>query len=60
MRLSYAKNLLLSGDATLTEIALKAGFCSLSHFSRTFSAEYGMFPTEYRRINKKSAQGKNG
>ena len=52
MRLSYAKNLLLSGDASLTEIALEAGFCSLSHFSRTFSAEYGVFPTEYRRMNK--------
>ena len=54
MRLSYARNLLLSGDATLTEIALEAGFSSLSHFSRTFSAEYGSFPTEYRRINKQT------
>lgn len=52
LRLSYAKNLLLSGDSPLTEIAFEAGFCSLSHFSRTFSAEYGASPMEYRRINK--------
>lgn len=53
MRLSYAKNLLLSGDSSLTEIAFEAGFCSLSHFSRSFTREYGVFPTEYRRVNKK-------
>ena len=52
MRLSYAKNLMLSGDASLTEIALESGFCSLSHFSRTFTREYGVFPTEYRRTNR--------
>lgn len=52
MRLSYAKNLLLSGNVSLTEIALEAGFGSLSHFSRLFSAAYGTSPQEYRKAQK--------
>lgn len=56
MRLGYAKNLLLSGNAPLTEIAIEAGFGSLSHFSRNFSAEYGFSPMEYRKANKQASQ----
>ncbi|MBQ2876840.1 MAG: helix-turn-helix transcriptional regulator [Clostridia bacterium] len=52
MRLSYAKNLLLSGNAPLTEIAIDAGFGSLSHFSRSFRAANGMSPIEYRKRYK--------
>ena len=49
MRLSYAKNLLLSGDLPVTEIALEAGFGSLAHFSRSFTAAFGSSPKQYRR-----------
>lgn len=49
MRLSYAKNLLLSGDLPLTVIAIESGFGSLSHFSRMFKAEIGESPTDYRK-----------
>ncbi len=52
MRLTYAKNLLLSGNMSLTEIAIDAGFGSLSHFSRSFRAVHGVSPIEYRKRYK--------
>ena len=54
MRLEYAKNLLLSGDAPLTEIAIESGFGSLSHFSRNFSDAFGCTPTQLRRSGQES------
>lgn len=55
MRLNYARNLLLSGDMPVTEIALEAGFLSLAHFSRSFSSAFGLPPQQYRKGN---AEGK--
>ena len=52
MRLGYAKNLLLSCDNSLTEIAFEAGFGSLSYFSRSFKAAFGLSPQEYRKRHK--------
>ena len=48
LRLSYAHNLLASGGAGVTEAAAEAGFASLSHFSRSFKAEYGMTPQKFK------------
>ena len=39
------------GDATITDIMLKAGFGSKSAFQREFQKRYGMSPSEYRRQN---------
>jgi AraC-like DNA-binding protein len=36
---------------TLTEIAFAYGFNSSAHFTRAFRAEYGMTPSEYRRVH---------
>ena len=55
MKLKYAKNLLHSGDMSATQIAYEVGFCSLSHFSRSFSRLYGVSPQKY----KKSIMQKN-
>ena len=55
MRLTYAKNLLLSGDISLTEIAIEAGFGSLSYFSRVFSGEYGISPKQFRHNSRKQS-----
>lgn len=52
MRINYAKNMLLSGNPSLTEIALESGFASLSHFSRIFKGEYGISPQEYRKKHR--------
>ena len=49
MRLSYARNLLSSGSASVTEAATEAGFLSLSHFSRAFKEAYGISPAVFKR-----------
>ncbi len=48
-RVSQAKTLLLNPANTLTEIAGRCGFHSLSFFSRTFRQHTGMSPSRYRR-----------
>ena len=52
MRLSYAKNLLLSSDLPVTVVGMESGFGSLSHFSRNFSEHYGLSPNEYRSFGE--------
>lgn len=53
MRLEYAKNLVLSGEQSFTEIALESGFQSLAHFSRKFKEKYGASPAQLRKESKK-------
>lgn len=49
-RLDRARELLqaVNERRTLTEIAFELGFADLSHFSRAFSARYGMSPSMWR------------
>ncbi len=47
-RLNVAKNLLLSTDATITEISEDCGFSSPSYFSELFMKNEGMTPRDYR------------
>lgn len=47
-RLSQARHLLVRTPLTMTEIALRCGFGSSSHFSNRFRAEAGISPTEFR------------
>ncbi len=48
-RLMEAKRLLEEGALNINEIAHKTGFYDQSYFSKVFSAEFGMSPSEYRR-----------
>jgi len=48
VRIGHAKTLLSTPTLTLTEIAERCGFHSLSFFSRTFRACTGMAPSRYR------------
>ena len=48
VRIAHAKTLLSAPALTLTEIAGRCGFHSLSFFSRTFRACTGMPPSRYR------------
>ncbi|MDZ7692773.1 MAG: AraC family transcriptional regulator [Balneolaceae bacterium] len=48
-RLKRAKSMLQTGDKTISQVAFDCGFNNLSHFSRTYKAEYGMSPSAYRR-----------
>lgn len=50
MKLKYAKNLLQSSDMSATQIAYEVGFCSLSHFSRSFTKLYGISPQKYKKL----------
>ena len=47
-RVEQAKLLLMAGEKNMTEIALDLGFCSQSHFCKTFKNICGMTPTKYR------------
>ncbi|MBT2785284.1 MULTISPECIES: AraC family transcriptional regulator [unclassified Halomonas] len=47
-RLTRARHLLAETSQNMTEIALRCGFGSSSHFSKRFRAETGVSPTEYR------------
>ena len=48
-RIDRAKELLLSTDLPIYEIALRSGFGAANHFTKTFKAAVGMQPKEYRR-----------
>ncbi len=50
VRMEKAAELLADRDMTLTEIAMNAGFQSISSFNRVFRAEKGMSPGEYRAL----------
>jgi len=53
-RVERARNLLLSADLPITEIAFAAGFQSLSQFNRVFKKRLGQSPTEYRAAQPKT------
>jgi AraC family transcriptional regulator len=47
-RLDFACQEMLNSRGSLCEIALAAGFFDQSHFTRTFKAQMGMSPNQYR------------
>lgn len=49
VRLSKARQMLMSTDQTLQEIALAVGFDDLSHFISLFRRKIGVTPAHYRR-----------
>ena len=49
-RIHYAEKLLLDDQLTVTEIALRSGFGSLSSFIRMFNIIKGCSPTEFRNM----------
>lgn len=51
-RLNRAKQFLVEGYLSVTEIAELCGFSNLYHFSRTFKSRVGDTPTEYMKKNK--------
>ncbi len=46
-RLEYSRQMLLSEDLEIEQVALNLGFHSHSYFTRCFKREYGMTPKEY-------------
>ena len=50
-RLERARELLLSNDCNVAEIAIKSGFCSSSYFVKLFKEKESVTPLEYRKRN---------
>ena len=48
-RIAKAKNLLENTDLAMMEIQIECGFDTPSYFSRTFKADVGVSPSEYRK-----------
>jgi AraC family transcriptional regulator len=48
MRIEFARAEIAASDVSLGGIALAAGFCDQSHFSRCFKRYTGLTPAEYR------------
>jgi AraC family transcriptional regulator len=48
VRIEFARRELAASSASLSEIAVSAGFCDQSHFSRLFKQYIGVTPAEYR------------
>ena len=46
-RLEYAAGLLMSGDYTVTEAAIQAGYYHMSHFSKKFKERFGITPKKF-------------
>jgi AraC-like DNA-binding protein len=57
LRLRRAARLLVDGEAPVAEIAARVGFDDPLHFSRRFSALFGVPPTEHRENWKRSRMG---
>lgn len=53
LRLSHARRLLSNSDMKVIDIAIGAGFQSLSHFCHEFKKAYGVTPSEYRRDSQR-------
>lgn len=52
-RLRAAKDMLVNGTDSITDIANKCGFNNSSYFSKLFAQENGLAPTAYRQYNQK-------
>jgi AraC family transcriptional regulator len=48
LRIEYACHELATSEKPIVDIALAAGFCDQSHFSRTFKRSTGVAPSQYR------------
>lgn len=52
MRMSRAAELLSQGKFSVSEVMYTVGFSNSSYFSKCFSKEYGMTPTEYMKVKR--------
>jgi len=54
LRVEFASRQIVSGEASLGEIAHAAGFSDQSHFNKTFKTAFGLTPAEYRKTFRRS------
>lgn len=53
LRVQRAKELLLSSEASVTDICMEVGYASLGSFSTTFTSLVGFSPQEFRTLPKR-------
>ena len=58
VRLRHAKELLMDGSVTVTNVSKRVGYMTPDYFSRLFSASVGVSPSQYRTMMM--MQGKEG
>lgn len=51
LRIDAAKQMLVRTQLSISEIANRVGFVDHKYFSRTFKAQFGVYPTEYRSLH---------
>lgn len=56
IKLKEAEKLLLSTDLSMTEIAERIGFSTVSHFIASFRKRYRVPPSQYRRLLRGAAE----
>ncbi len=54
LRITRAKELLESGNTSVTDIALEVGYSDPAYFSKIFKKEIGLSPSQYRRKIKQN------
>ena len=52
LKLQNARNLLVTTDKSITEVAYDSGFSSTSHFISSFKKEFGQTPKQFQKILK--------
>jgi AraC family transcriptional regulator len=52
LRLEWAAQRLRDADASIADVALRAGFYDQSHFSRMFRRHFGIAPAAWRKTNR--------
>lgn len=53
LKLTAAKKLLLESGKKIVDIALSCGYVDANYFTRVFTENEGVTPTEYRRLHKR-------
>lgn len=51
-RIAHAERLLIEPDVSITEVAMRSGFNSLSTFNRIFKSVKNCTPSEYKSLNR--------
>ena len=52
LRLQWAAQELATADLPLAVLAVEAGFCDQSHFTRAFGRQYGVTPARFRAMHR--------
>lgn len=56
-RIAHAERLLIEPGLSITEVAMRSGFNSLSTFNRIFKSAKNCTPSEYKNLNTKDQKG---